>query len=93
MLKKARSRTQNHGTANHVSHVKGVLVFAFITVNTVWWASCIYVVGLIRAVLPHDAVGRRETEPGAPADILRREERLEYHLQVFDWNTDSGVGN
>ncbi len=55
MLKKARSRTQNHGTANHVSHVKGVLAFAFITVNTVWWASCIYVVGLIRTVLPHDA--------------------------------------
>ena len=54
MLKKRAPETWNHGTANHVSHVKGVLASAFIGVNTVWWSSCIYVVSAIRALMPHD---------------------------------------
>ena len=37
-----------------MSHVRGVLAFAFITVNTIWWASCIYLVSALRALIPHD---------------------------------------
>jgi 1-acyl-sn-glycerol-3-phosphate acyltransferase len=45
---------RGHGTANHVSQVKGVLATAFIVVNTIWWASCIYLVGAVRALLPNE---------------------------------------
>jgi 1-acyl-sn-glycerol-3-phosphate acyltransferase len=37
-----------------VSHVKGVLAFAFIVINTIWWATLIYLVSALRVLVPHD---------------------------------------
>lgn len=38
-----------------MAHVKGLLAFAFIALNTVWWSAGIYLVGMIRVVLRWDA--------------------------------------
>jgi 1-acyl-sn-glycerol-3-phosphate acyltransferase len=52
-----------------VSQVKGILAFAFITVNTIWWAVLIYIVGAVRAVWrQHDVRVRLSTTMSALAD-------------------------
>ena len=41
-----------------MAHVKGVLAFAFITINTVWWSIPIYVMAAIRVLTPWDGARR-----------------------------------
>ena len=45
------------------------------------------------AVLLHDAVGDRQAEAGALADLLRREERIVDPRELFGRNPGAGVGD
>src|SRR5436189_4836023 len=44
------------------------------------------------AVLPHDRVGHRETEPGPLPDRLGREKRLEDPIQMVGLDAGAGIG-